>query len=371
MLAIGLMSGTSLDGVDACLIEIKNNKFTIKDFICVPYDLDLKKRLLLIASNKPTTIQQICSINVELGKIYASSCIKLLKHSKIDKKEIGYVAMHGQTVWHNPNNKDHLESSTLQLGDPSYIANALNCKVVSGFRYMDMAVGGEGAPLVPFVNWKLYTNKKENIALQNIGGISNVTYLKKNGTIDDILAFDNGVGNMLIDNAMRRLFNKEYDNHGFTAKKGKIIQEVLDELLSDKYLFLTPPKSTGREKYNDEYLSEIILKIKSFGGSDEDVITTLTAYTADSIALSYQLFLKDIDKVILSGGGAYNDYLVERLKEKIPSKLEISNNTDSLEAFSFAVMGYYTLKGKPTNVPSVTGASKQVILGQITDPIIR
>lgn len=367
MLAVGLMSGTSLDGVDACLVEIKRGKFIQKDFLCVSYTSELKKQLLHIVENKNVTIQQICSLNVELGKVYLNAVLKLLKKTKINSDDISFVSMHGQTVWHNPDFKDGYESSTLQLGDPSYLAEKLNCKVISGFRYLDMAAGGGGAPLVPFANYILFSSKKENIALQNIGGISNVTFLKKNGTVDDIIAFDNGVGNMLIDAAMRRLFNKEYDNHGSYSKKGQVIYEILDELLSDPYLYLAPPKSTGREKYNEEYLSEIILKAHNLGASDYDIIATLSAYTADLIAISYQKFLPTINKVILSGGGALNDFLVDRLRQKIPAKLEIYEDSDSLEALSFVVLGYYTLQHKASNVPNVTGAKRRVVLGQVTD----
>ena len=374
MLAIGLMSGTSLDGVDACLVEIKKskkNKFSIKHFTYVPYSKDLKNRLVNICLNKPCTIQSICSINVELSKQYAFACKKLLKDAKIKSEEIDFIAMHGQTVWHNPDSKYNFESSTLQLGDPSILAAELGTKVVSNFRMMDMACGGGGAPLVPFANYILYSNKNENIALQNIGGISNVTYLKKDGEVDDVIAFDTGPGNILIDAAMRRLFRKDFDDCGKVAERGKINQEVLSELLNDPYLLAKYPKSTGREKYNEAYLSEIIFKIKCAGGTDNDVITTLAAYTADSILLSYERLLPKIDRVIVSGGGAFNHYIMERLRQKLPCKFEIEENYESLEAFSFAILGYYTLQGIPTNVPSVTGAQKSCILGNITDPIIR
>lgn len=374
MLAIGLMSGTSLDGVDACLLEIKKtkkNKFSIKHFTYVPYPKELKNKLRKICLNQECTIQMICSLNVELSKQYVKACQKLLKDSKVKQDEIEFIAMHGQTVWHNPDNKDHFESSTLQLGDPSVLAASFNCKVISNFRTMDMAVGGCGAPLVPFANYVLYSSKTENIALQNIGGISNVTYLKKDGQISDIIAFDTGPGNILIDAAMRRLFRKDFDDCGKIAEQGRIVQDVLQSLMNDPYLRARIPKSTGREKYNDAYLSEIIIKIKGAGGSDYDVITTLAAYTADSICLSYQKFLPKIDRVIVSGGGAYNRYIMERLHQKLPCKVETEENLESLEAFSFGILGYYTLQGIPTNVPNVTGATCPVVLGNITDPIVR
>lgn len=374
MLAIGIMSGTSLDGVDACLVDIKKskkNKFSISHFTYVPYDKELKTKLLNISSNKPINIQLICSVNVELGKAYVKAVKKLLKDAKVNAKDIEFIAMHGQTVWHNPDMKDNYESSTLQLGDPSVLAATFGCKVISNFRTMDIACGGSGAPLVPFANYVLYSSKKENIALQNIGGISNVTYLKKNGTLKDIVAFDTGPGNMLIDAAMRRLFRKDYDDCGKIAKRGRVVEEVLQELLNDPYLYQLPPKSTGREKYNDALLSEIILKVRGLGGSDTDVITTLAAYTADCIVLSYEKLLPQIDRVIISGGGVFNQFIMERLTNKLPCIVEKEKNYEALEAFSFAILGYYTLQGVATNVPSVTGAAKPCVLGNITNPIIR
>ena len=230
MLAIGIMSGTSLDGVDACLVDIKkgkNSKFNIVHFTYVPYDKELKQRILSVSSNKPCNIQTICSLNVEISKAYVKAVKKLLKDSKVKADEIEFIAMHGQTVWHNPDSRDNYESSTLQLGDPSVLAAAFDVKVISNFRTMDMACGGGGAPLVPFANYVLYSNKKESIALQNIGGISNVTYLKKAGELKDVIAFDTGPGNILIDAAMRRLFRKDFDDCGKIAKRGHVVDEVL------------------------------------------------------------------------------------------------------------------------------------------------
>ena len=374
MLAIGIMSGTSLDGVDACLVDIKkgkNSKFNIVHFTYVPYDKELKQRILSVSSNKPCNIQTICSLNVEISKAYVKAVKKLLKDSKVKADEIEFIAMHGQTVWHNPDSRDNYESSTLQLGDPSVLAAAFDVKVISNFRTMDMACGGGGAPLVPFANYVLYSNKKESIALQNIGGISNVTYLKKAGELKDVIAFDTGPGNILIDAAMRRLFRKDFDDCGKIAKRGHVVDEVLQELMNDPYLHQKAPKSTGREKYSEAYLSEIIIKVRGLGGSDSDIIATLAAYTADCIIFSYEKFLPHIDRVIVSGGGVFNEFIMERLSQKLPCKVEKENNYEALEALSFTILGYYTLQGIPTNVPKVTGASRKCILGNITNPIIR
>ena len=259
-------------------------------------------------------------------------------------------------------------SSTLQIGEPAVIAYAFNKKVISNFRTMDMAAGGSGAPLIPFVNYQLYKNQNKNIAFQNIGGIGNVCYLKKNSSPDDVIAFDTGPGNMLIDGAMQKLYHLDYDAFGNIAKKGKMITEVLDEMLEDSYLYMPYPKSTGREKYNDQYLDDLISKIKKYTPKNEDVIATITAYTAYTIIKEYQLFLPDIDEIILSGGGAHNKFLVDLLRQNLTAKIIISDQIDAYEAFGFAILGHMTILNQASNLPSVTGAKKAVILGNITNP---
>ena len=227
MLAIGLMSGTSLDGVDASLVEITcvgtKTEYLEKSFVFVPYTEKLKAKILEVSRLNTSNVQKICSLNFELGYIYKEAVDELLKTSKIDISNITFIAMHGQTIWHNPDKRDGYYSSTLQIGEPSVVAYAFNKLVISNFRTMDMAAGGSGAPLVPFVNYILHKSDTQSIALQNIGGISNVTYIRKGATIDDVIAFDTGPGNMLIDQAMRKLYNKEYDENGKPARLDAVV----------------------------------------------------------------------------------------------------------------------------------------------------
>ena len=344
MLAIGLMSGTSLDGVDASLVEIinddKKTKYLEKYFIFVPYQEKVKKEILEVSNLTTSNVQKICSLNFELGYIYKDVVEKLLKASNTKIDDIAFIAMHGQTIWHNPDQRDGYFSSTLQIGEPSILAYAFNKLVISNFRTMDIAAGGSGAPLVPFVNYILNKSSEQNIALQNIGGIGNVTYIKKNANIDDVIAFDTGPGNMLIDQAMRKLYHKEYDEDGIVALSGKVNEEVLSYLMQDEYIERPLPKSTGREKYNDKFLQTIFDKMKC--SSSEDIITTITAYTADTIAYAYHKFCPNVDKIILSGGGARNKYIIKRLKEQLNVEIEVSEKSDSYEAFCFALLGYYT-----------------------------
>lgn len=372
MKAIGIMSGTSLDGIDICLVNIhqikKDYTYEIEQFKSYKYRLSLINKIKEASKNDTSTVQKICSLNYEVAYAYVEAIQQFINDTSCNMVEVDFIAMHGQTIWHNPNHMDGYFSSTLQIGEPAVIAYAFNKKVISNFRTMDMAAGGSGAPLIPFVNYQLYKNQNKNIAFQNIGGIGNVCYLKKNSSPDDVIAFDTGPGNMLIDGAMQKLYHLDYDAFGNIAKKGKMITEVLDEMLEDSYLYMPYPKSTGREKYNDQYLDELISKIKKYTPKNEDVIATITAYTAYTIIKEYQLFLPDIDEIILSGGGAHNKFLVDLLRQNLAAKIIISDQIDAYEAFGFAILGHMTILNQASNLPSVTGAKKAVILGNITNP---
>lgn len=372
MKAIGIMSGTSLDGIDICLVNIhqikKDYTYEIEQFKSYKYRLSLINKIKEASKNDTSTVQKICSLNYEVAYAYVEAIQQFINDTSCNMVEVGFIAMHGQTIWHNPNHMDGYFSSTLQIGEPAVIAYAFNKKVISNFRTMDMAAGGSGAPLIPFVNYQLYKNQNKNIAFQNIGGIGNVCYLKKNSSPDDVIAFDTGPGNMLIDGAMQKLYHLDYDAFGNIAKKGKMITEVLDKMLEDSYLYMPYPKSTGREKYNDQYLDDLISKIKKYTPKNEDVIATITAYTAYTIIKEYQLFLPDIDEIILSGGGAHNKFLVDLLRQNLTAKIIISDQIDAYEAFGFAILGHMTILNQASNLPSVTGAKKAVILGNITNP---
>ena len=265
MKAIGIMSGTSLDGIDICLVNINkienDYKYEVEKFKSYNYSLGLINKIKEVSKNDTSTVQKICSLNYEIAYAYVEAIKKFVNDTSCNMEEVEFIAMHCQTIWHNPNHMDGYFSSTLQIGEPAVIAYEFNKKVISNFRTMDMAAGGSGAPLIPFVNYQLYKNQNKSIAFQNIGGIGNVCYLKKNGNPDDVIAFDTGPGNMLIDGAMQKLYNLPYDAFGNIAKKGNIIIEVLNEILEDSYLYIPYPKSTGREKYNDQYLDNLISKI--------------------------------------------------------------------------------------------------------------
>ena len=250
MIAIGLMSGTSLDGIDASLVSIVDEKFTLVKFVTLPYSLDFKKKIMRNLSDETAKLSEICSLNFELGDKFVEAIDLLLLDTTYKYEDIAFVASHGQTIWHNPQHKDNLVPSTLQIGEASVIANKTGIKTIANFRTADIVVGGEGAPLVPMSEYLLFRSDEKNIILQNIGGISNLTYLSKGCSIDEVIAFDCGPGNIMIDYFTSKYFNMPYDDGGKIALSGKVIKEIFNELKKDEFVMKMPPKSTGREQYS-------------------------------------------------------------------------------------------------------------------------
>ncbi len=366
---ISMMSGTSIDSIDACLLRIYEDlTFEIISDYSLEYSDEIKKKILSLANNK-ADVKDVCFMNFVIGELFAKAANNLLKKSKYKAEDVDFISSHGQTVFHIPNDTeiDGIKTkSTLQIGDISVIAQKTEIMTVGDFRTKDMAAGGQGAPLVPFADKILFGTDK-NRCIQNIGGISNVTVLSQDC---DIFAFDNGPGNMLIDYFMKKLFNKQFDMNGETANKGKLNKEWLNELLKEPYYQIQPPKSTGRELFNDNYAEKIF---KTAPGDKYDVIATITALTAKVITDSYKKFIlpkTKIDEVVLGGGGAYNITLINYMHDFMP-ELIIKKHSDFgipdklKECIAFAYLGYYTLKKEPNNLPSCTGAKEPVIMGKI------
>mgnify|MGYP003293402736 FL=1 len=372
------MSGTSLDGVDVAIVKITNKKkpiFELIGFESVPYPVSLKERILKNSKNETSSVQEICSLNVEISKEYVKAINVLLDNTKFDLSKIDFIASHGQTIWHNPNGMDGFASSTLQIGDASTISKAFNKLVVYDFRTLDMAYGGSGAPLIPISEYMIYRTNHDRVLL-NIGGISNITYMKKNASIKEVFAFDTGPGNMLIDMACMKLFNLPFDDDGMIGSKGRISEELLSELMDDDYFKMLPPKSTGREKYSEAYLDKVIDKSKSLNLSNEDIISTLSAFTSKTIINQVETFVPSFNngELIVSGGGANNSYILNLLNEYKTKQYEVKTgfslgfNSDAKEAVGFVVLGYLRIMNKPSNVITVTGAKKEVSLGSIVLP---
>ena len=370
MLAIGLMSGTSLDGVDTVLCEISGSldQLDLKqlDFMTYPIEKDVKDRIRKVIHGENISTQLICSLNFELGQVFSRAVKTMLDKHGLKGEDVRFVANHGQTLYHLPKANYPYVPSTLQMGEAAIIAYDNHIDVIDDFRVMDMAAKGEGAPLVPFSEMLLYRKANEVVALQNIGGISNVTILDK----EHVQAFDCGPGNIMIDEAMRHFFGLPYDANGACAASASIDETLFNELIQHPYLDRKPPKSTGREDFGEAFVLDIIQRYPSL--SAEQIVSTFTSFTAYSIADSIQRFSHAMPtSLIVGGGGAYNAELMRRIQSLLPdidvkTQEAYGYSSEAKEAIAFAILGYAFLNRVPANVPSATGAKDLVILGKLT-----
>lgn len=372
--AVGLMSGTSLDGIDAALVSIEgyaeDTKLELMEFINEEIPENLKRKIRDCCSLENSNVEKICSLNFELGYAFADAVKKVCSKAGFDIRDLDFIGSHGQTIYHIPKPGKSFKS-TLQIGEPAVIAYETNTAVVSNFRTMDMAAGGEGAPLVPYTEYLLYRCEK-NRALQNIGGIGNVTVVPAMCNLDDVYAFDTGPGNMIIDEVTQRLKGVKFDRDGAFAASGRINESVLNELMDMDYIKMIPPKTTGRELFGSQFVDKLLCK---FGHvSADDMIATVTMFTAKSISENYRKFIfskNKIDEVIIGGGGSYNKTLIVMLRKLLPecsilTGEDIGMSSDAKEAVAFAVLANETLNGSCSNVIGATGAKKRVILGNVT-----
>lgn len=377
---IGLMSGTSADGIDAALVEIdKQEGFSIRllHHAHIPWSPIISDEIILACkANAP--VQRIVALNSLIGEHFAKAAMQVSLDSSIPLSEIDAIASHGQTIWHQPEPFEVGGSQargTLQIGEPAIIAARTGCTVVSDFRAADMAWGGQGAPLVPFADFALFASPNESRCIQNLGGISNVTYLPAGGSLEDIIAFDIGPCNMLLDFVVRTAWrDKAFDEGGKLALQGKADTEYAASLQDLPYFSRKPPKSTGREQFGVEWCSIIYDFLRRRGNNGRDILATCCEFIALTIANAYRDFLpKDVKlkTVILGGGGVKNQRLMDALKDYLPD-LQIKTHTDfgvpneAKEAMAFALLGYETLHGRPSNVASATGARRSIVLGKIT-----
>ena len=358
------------------LSTLKKNKVKLLAFEVFAYPPDLRQSILALGEQKFCRPADISNLNFLLGEVFAEAVIRLCEKRRIALSSIDLIGSHGQTLYHNPQGKcfgKRIIRSTLQIGEPSVIAQRTGVTTVADFRPSDMAAGGEGAPLVPFTDYFLFKDKKHSRAIQNIGGIANVTYLPVNCRVEDVIAFDTGPGNMVIDRIVNIISEGKlnYDKDGKIAAKGRVNIKILNEMLGTTFFRRKPPKSTGREEFGKAYCDIFYNKAKKESLSQRDLLATATALTAASIAEAYQRFLPRIpDEVILCGGGAHNKTLVKMLRQSLPKiTIRLSDDfgisCDAKEAVSFAILAYATVKGMANNVPSATGADRALILGKI------
>ena len=369
--SIGLMSGTSLDGIDVCLASHENNHHKLIAFRSYPYSESLKHKILKASKLDSSNVQLICSLNKELGIAYVDAILKFIEDTNTNIDDIAFIANHGQTIWHNPDMIDGTYPSTLQIGDASYISYKLNKTVVFDFRSLDISAGGCGAPLVPVIDYLLFKDNAPAILL-NIGGISNITYIPKSKKQEDVVAFDTGPGNMLIDGLMMKLYDLPYDEDGLIASNGKISKELLDTLMKDEYYDMPFPKSTGREKYNQEYVDYILKLSNELKLSKEDIIRTVTALTSSVIKYQIKKFFKEFDGVLIpAGGGCNNPVIMKDLESTDYSLQKIDDyniSADAKEAYAFSILGYLRLTNQASNLRSVTGSNDNLSLGSIILP---
>lgn len=374
-LVVGLMSGTSADGIDAALTRITGFGLSTKveqlGFYFMPFDSATRQAILDICGGDKGGTKEVCLLGTHLGRLYAQAVRELLKNCGVEKVDL--IGCHGQTVYHIPEETPYLDTTirgTLQIGDPSYLAEEFHCPVVSDFRIRDMAAGGLGAPLVPYTEFLLYRSETEDVALQNIGGIGNVTLLPAGCALEEVTAFDTGPGNMVMDALVSKLTDGKlsYDDGGKLAASGKVIPEMLSWMLEDPYLAKKPPKTTGREYFGAQYVEKLL----AFGDYPlVDILTTATAFTAESIALSLRNFAPRMPaRLVVGGGGSRNPTLLKFMQEALPGcKVQIQEDlgldSDAKEAVAFALLANEALFGVCNNAPSATGAKHGVVMGRI------
>lgn len=365
---IALMSGTSCDSIDAGLCEVFPDKSVkLIQGINYKYPEHIRAKIFQLFQGEGS-IKDVCQMNFVIGKCFAEAAKVLI--SEFGKPD--FISSHGQTIFHYPFDEkidDISMKSTLQIGESSVIAQETGCLTISNFRESDMAQNGQGAPLVCFADEMWFKNKGKNFAIQNIGGISNVTVVSKDF---DTFGFDTGLGNIMIDYCVGKYFGKTYDKDGEIAASGIVSDNWLECLLADEYYFIEPPKSTGREYFSTQYIENAL---KYAPADPKDIIATVTALTARTIAQSYERFIYPnvgIHEAVICGGGAYNKTLMKMLRTYLPKHIDlttcedygISNNFK--EVMAFALLGFCAYYGIPNNLPCCTGANKRVVMGKFT-----
>jgi len=385
VIAIGLMSGTSHDGVSAALVEIDERSrppARLIAFQTFPYPSRLRKELLAASADEKIGAAAISTLNFALGRELGRAAIEIARRASVALTDVAFIGSHGHTFFHLPPRRAARGqiASTLQLGESAVIAAATGVPVVADFRAMDVALGGEGAPLAPLAHLWLFADPKRGRVVQNIGGIANATYIPRDARLGDpdLIAFDTGPGNGMIDALASRISGgrMRMDRDGRIAASGHVNQELLAKLMEHPYFRRRPPKSTGREEFGPQLLDSIVADARVMKVVDHDQLATVTALTARSIADACRRFISPrgpIDQLILTGGGAKNPTLIQMIAADLPevevtTAAKVGLDGDALEAVAFAILGYQMLRGRQGNIPSVTGARAPAILGKLTLP---
>jgi len=378
VLIVGLMSGTSLDGADAALVEIDGTsmediQWRLRHSVTLPYDDT--RRALIHDAILAGTAEALCTLHADVGEWLAEAALQLCADAGVPVEQVDAVGSHGQTVWHRPP-EDGRRGATLQVGCAATIAERTGCAVVSDFRARDVAAGGHGAPLVPWVDGLLFADPTRARALQNLGGIGNVSYVPPRGSDTGVFAFDTGPGNALMDAAVEIATGgrHRFDRDGCLAARGAVDEKLLGELLDHPFFHREPPKSTGREEFGRPFVQKLVEAAAPEGDQDWlDLVATLTELTARSLADAHRRWLLPlgVSEVVLTGGGARNPVLVRRIREQLEPVPVVDGaalgvDVDAKEALAFAVLAWAHLCGIPANVPAATGAKGLRVLGSFT-----
>jgi anhydro-N-acetylmuramic acid kinase len=366
----GLMSGTSADGVDVAIADLTANRATLRAFATVPYRPEIRRRVFALFDPRRASVEDLCRMNFLLGEVFAEALIRVARSRRVALASIDLIGSHGQTIRHLPTGSP---AATLQIAEPSVIAERTGITTVGDFRPRDVAAGGQGAPLVGWTDFVLFRHRRRSRAIQNIGGIANVTYLPGACKLGDVVAFDTGPGNMIIDRLAQCITRsrRRYDADGRMARRGRVHAALLARLLRHAFLRRMPPKTSGRETFGTAFADALYTRAQAAGLTPPDVLATATAFTAHSIARAYRRHLPAWpDEVILCGGGARNRCLVDMLAALLaPAAVrgmdELGIDADAKEALSFAMLAAAAIRGQANNVPAATGAAHPVVCGKI------
>jgi anhydro-N-acetylmuramic acid kinase len=378
---VGLMSGTSVDGIDAVVLRVRGTgvgtRFEQLAYLERPFPAAVKAMILRNSLPETARIDELTRLNMLLAHLYADAVRAVVRKARVPMDRVDLIGCHGQTVHHLPQPvriAGMRIRATLQLGDPSALATLTGITTVGNFRIADMAVDGQGAPLVPYFDWLMFRSDHASRMLLNVGGIANITVLPVGCSPDEVTAFDTGPGNMLVDGLMKQLYGKPFDRNGRIASAGKPVPTLLRWLLAHPYLRARPPKSTGRELFNGAFLEKVLRK--SAGAAPEDIIHTVALFTPLSIRDAYVRFVQrrtKVQELIVSGGGAKNAFFFEALREvfggvRVRTSDDAGMSGDAKEAICFAILANETMAGNPANLPRVTGARRAVVLGVVAKP---
>ncbi|HZP02012.1 MAG TPA: anhydro-N-acetylmuramic acid kinase [Terriglobia bacterium] len=382
-LAVGLMSGTSVDGIDAALVQISGlaeiPRVRLRSFLTTGYPPDVRNRVMHAASGEPLTAQEVSQLNFLLGELFAEAVLGVCRRGRVSPKRLSIIGSHGQTIYHQgrPTQESGWNiASTLQIGEPAVIAARVGRPVVADFRSADIAAGGQGAPLVPMVDYLLMKHPRKGTVALNIGGIANITVVPPGARPGEVFGFDTGPGNMVMDSLVRHFTGgrESYDPGGRRASRGSVIEGILREALVFPFFAQSPPRSAGREQFGKVFIEQYFLSWPRL--RFEDALRTALELTVKTIAVALIRFVFprfQMHRLVVSGGGVHNRLLTRRLRELLPQLSfhrsdQFGLPVDAKEAMAFAVLADRTLQGLPGNLPSVTGARRAVVLGKITQP---